>query len=188
MGDLHLDRLIALGDEMPRLGDHPIAARATEAAAAIDRDFRTVMAPEPMQRQARSLAHHIPQRDVDGRLRHHRHTAPATGDGGAPEILPDRLHLRRITANNARRHGLLQAGGNGVAQRQVQQMQIAHAGQTRGGDHLHHHQIAHRPQRVMRQPWVIRPGNFQQGCAQFTDGQIGHASSYARSCPRRFAQ
>src|SRR4028118_1511850 len=86
MGDLLLERLVALGHEMLCLGDHPVAARAAEAAATIDRDLTAVMAPEPVEWQAGSAADHVPQRNVDGRLRHHCHPTATAGQGEAPQI------------------------------------------------------------------------------------------------------
>jgi hypothetical protein len=73
--------------------------------------------------------------------------APA-GQRGAPEVAPDRLHVGRLPADDARRHGLGDAGADGALQRQGQQMQVAHAGDAGGGDDLHHHQVPRGAQRM----------------------------------------
>ena len=100
--DLHLDRLVAALLVVQRLGDHAVAAGAAEAAAAVGRQLRAEMPPQPMQRQLGALAERVPQRDVERRHRHGGDAAAAVGDGRAPQILPDRLDRGRVLADDAR--------------------------------------------------------------------------------------
>ena len=60
VGNLHLDCLVAPVLEVQGLGDHAVAAAAAETAAAVSRQLRATMAPQPMQRQLRPLAERIP--------------------------------------------------------------------------------------------------------------------------------
>ena len=119
------------------------------------------MPPKPMQGLAGRFAEDIPKRNVNRRLRHHGNPAAPAGQRRAPQIAPDGFNGSGVTPNDARCHRFRDAGANGALQGQVQQMQIAHAGNARLRGDFHHHQITHRPKRMARQPRVIHPGHLQ---------------------------
>ena len=83
-------------------------------------------------------------------MRHHRDAAAPGDHRGAPKVEPDRLHLRRVAPDHARRQRLLDAGADGAQHRHLHRVQVAHAGDAGLRHDLHHHQVARRAERVVR--------------------------------------
>ena len=177
MRHLHLDRLKTLADEMLRLGNHPVAQGAAKATAAIDRDLRAEIAPQPVQRHPRAFTHRIPQRDIEGRNRHQRDAGTARSGGGAIQIRPDRFHRRRVLAQHARDNHFPQMRRNGAHARR-KWVQVAHAGDAAGGFYLHQQDFAlHVPERAARQPGIVLPRDGQHRHPDVLDGHVGHRVS-----------
>ena len=172
MRDLHLDRLVALLHVSERLLDHPVAARAAEAARAVDRDFRAVVAPEAMQRQVRALADRVPQRNVQSGHRHRGDAAAAVGHREIPQIAPDRLDGGRVLADDARDHALVEEGRDGF-EAGAEVKQIAHAGDAAGGLDIDDENAAIGPERMALDPFGIGPGHAQDRHAHVADGHVG---------------
>ena len=102
----------------------------------------------------------------EGLAADHDVVAAAAGQRRAPEVLPDPFHIGRVAAEDAGRHRVLEAGGDAPLQRQVQQVQVAHAGQAGLRHHLHHHQVAGGAEGVAEEPGVVGPGQPQQRGAE----------------------
>ena len=176
MGDLHLDRLEALGDVTLGFLDHAVAAAAAPTAAAVGRDLGAVMTPEPMQRERGPLAERVPERDVEGRDRHHGNALAACGVGGAPEIAPNGLDRRGVAAEHARHDRLLEAHGD-RAQDRRQGVEVPHADDAVLGLDLEHQKIAGLAERVSAHPRVVGPGHAQERRAHLADRHVGHGLS-----------
>ena len=173
MSDLHLDRLVAALLVVQRLGDHAVAAGAAEAAGAVGRQLRPVMAPQPVQRQLGRFAERVPQRDVERRHRHGGDAAAAERDGGLPQILPDRLDRAGILADDARDDHFVEAGDDGSDTRPEQE-QIAHAGDAAFGLDIDHQKVAGVAEGMALEPRRLRPRHAQHGGADGRDGHVAH--------------
>ncbi len=178
--DLHLDGAKSLLDEVPGFFDHPVAAEHAPAAAAVGRDLRPVVAPQPMQRHPGALAHRVPQSDVDGGDRHHGDAAAPRGVGGPPQVAPDRLDGGRVLAEHARRQRLVDAGGDGAQHRGGQQVEVAHADDPACRLHFQHQQIAMGGKLAGGEHRVVGPRHPGEGHAQLADGHVGHGGSPIR--------
>ena len=174
MRDLHLDGLEAPGNEALGLVDHSVAAHLAETAAAIDWDFGTVMAPQTVQRHIGGLADDIPQGDVDGGHGHGGDAAAPGGEGCTPKVAPDRFHRCGVPAQNQRGDCFLDAGADGTQHRGVEQVQIAHPADARGGLDLDHDEVSHSFERQALQVRRIWPGRTNQGDADIADCSVGH--------------
>ena len=181
---LHLDRLVAARLVVQRLRDHAVAARAAEAAAAVGRDLRAHVAPQPVQRQVGALADRVPQRDVERRLRHGDDAAAAVGHGRLPDVLPDAFDRGRVLADHARDDGFLERGVDG-AQPRPEREQVAHADDAALGLDLEHQQIARVAEGVALEPRRLGPRHAQDRRADGGDGHVGHGKVTWLDCHRR---
>ena len=142
VGDLHLDRLVALLLEVQRLRDHAVAAAAAETAAAVGRHLRAVMAPQPMQRHVRALADRVPQRDVE---RRHRHRRRCRRGRRSRSRATDRCQIASTAvASLPMTRGMIVSSRHAAMVRSVgaEQEQIAHADDAARGLHLEHQDVA----------------------------------------------
>ena len=109
MGDLHLDRLVALIDEAQRLFDHPVVAQTAETARAIDWHRIALAAPQRPERFALGNPDRVPQRDIQRRLSHHGDSHPALDECRHPHLLPQGCGVRGILADQERFQHLVDA-------------------------------------------------------------------------------
>ena len=156
---------------MQRLGDHAVPAGAAEASAAIDGNARAEVSPEPVERQPRTLAERIPQRDVERRHGHGDDAAAIVGRRCAPKVVPDGLDRGRILADDARNDRLLQRRCDG-AQARPEGEEIAHADNAGLRLHFEHKETAGIPERMTLEPRRIRPRHPQERGANGRNGHV----------------
>ena len=158
MRDLHLDRLVALRDVVLRLGDHAVAARAAEAAAAVGRDLRCGSGPTAGAAAA------------PPRLPTTSHSAMSIADFAimatpprppvmrrAPEVAPDRLDLGRVAADDARDDALRRCRRRWCACPAGSRIQVAHARDAAGGLDLQHQESRAAPSAWPASHGIVRP-------------------------------